>query len=116
MAASNEATRKEPGSANAREARAQWTALHTKTYEGVLSTPINACVNTVLTAQQLSEIVPLHPVTILRWARAGRIPHRRLSARKVVFLLSEINAWLASDSNLYTDAATRAASTEREAA
>lgn len=71
----------------------------------------------VLTAQELSQIVPLHPVTILRWAREGRIPHRRLSARKIVFLLSEINAWLSSGSNLYTDLATRAASTEeREAA
>jgi hypothetical protein len=30
------------------------------------------------------------------WAREGRNPHRRLSPRKIVFLLSEINAWLAS--------------------
>jgi hypothetical protein len=62
-----------------------------------------------LTAQQLSQIVPLHPVTLLRWAREGRIPHRRLSARKIVFLPSEINAWLASDSAGYTEHAGRAA-------
>lgn len=62
-----------------------------------------------LTAQELSRIVPLHPVTILRWAREGRIPHRRLSARKVLFLPSEINKWIASGSNLYPDSAVRAA-------
>jgi hypothetical protein len=66
-----------------------------------------------VTAQELSAIVPLHPVTILRWAREGKIPHRRLSARKIVFMPVEINEWLASGSSLYTDPATRAASTER---
>lgn len=54
-----------------------------------------------LTAEQLAAIVPLHPVTLLRWARQGRIPHRRLSPRKVVFLPSEINRWLADGSGLY---------------
>lgn len=63
----------------------------------------------ILTAQELSRIVPLHPVTILRWAREGRIPHRRLSPRKIIFLLSDVNAWLASGSSLYSDPATRAA-------
>ena len=62
-----------------------------------------------LTAQQLAEIVPLHSVTLLRWAREGKIPHRRLSARKIVFLPSEINAWLVSGSNLYPTDADRAA-------
>lgn len=62
-----------------------------------------------LTAQQLAAIVPLHPVTLLRWAREGKIPHRRLSARKVVFLASEINRWLADGSSLYHADAGRAA-------
>jgi predicted DNA-binding transcriptional regulator AlpA len=66
-------------------------------------------IKTTLTARELSGIVPLHPVTILRWAREGRIPHRRLSARKIVFLPSEINEWLASGSSLYSEPATRAA-------
>jgi predicted site-specific integrase-resolvase len=70
-----------------------------------------------LTAQQLATIVPLHPVTLLRWAREGKIPHRRLSARKIVFLPSEISRWLACGSNLYAEPAVCAASTEeREAA
>lgn len=83
----------------------------------MIGSSTTAAVTPMLTAQELSGIVPLHPVTILRWAREGKIPHRRLSARKIVFLPSEINAWLASGSTLYTDPATRAASTdEREAA
>jgi hypothetical protein len=55
-----------------------------------------------LTAQQLATIVPLHPVTILKWAREGKIPHRRLSARKIVFLPGEIRRWLADCSGLYS--------------
>jgi hypothetical protein len=55
-----------------------------------------------LTAQQLAGIVPLHPVTLLRWAREGKIPHRRLSARKIVFLPGEIRRWLAGSSGLYS--------------
>jgi predicted DNA-binding transcriptional regulator AlpA len=69
-----------------------------------------------LTAQQLAEIVPLHHVTILRWAREGRIPHRRLSARKIVFLPSEINTWLSSGAQFYTEGVGHAAQPERMAA
>jgi len=72
-------------------------------------TPGNAAANPVLTAQELSQIVPLHPVTILRWAREGRIPHRRLGPRKIVFLLSDVNAWLDSNRAGYTEQAVRAA-------
>lgn len=68
----------------------------------------------MLTAQQLSPLIHLHPVTILRWAREGRIPHRRLSARKVVFIRWEIEQWITAP---YTCEVVRAASTEeREAA
>jgi len=78
---------------------------------------VQSVVNQVLTARELSELVPLHPVTILRWAREGKIPHRRLSARKIVFLPTEINDWLASGSNLYPESVSCVASTEeREAA
>jgi len=66
-------------------------------------------IKTVLTAHELSHVLPLHPVTILRWAREDRIPHRRLSARKIVFLLSEINEWLASGQSLYSEPAVRVA-------
>jgi len=59
-----------------------------------------------LSAAELAPILGLHSVTLLRWAREGRIPHRRLSARKVVFIPSEVDAWLLSG---YTVSAVRAA-------
>jgi predicted DNA-binding transcriptional regulator AlpA len=54
-----------------------------------------------LSAAELAPIIGLHSVTILRWARERRIPHHRLSARKIVFLPSEISHWLTSGSGLY---------------
>lgn len=54
-----------------------------------------------LSATKLAPIIGLHSETILRWAREGRIPHHRLSARKIVFLPSEIKSWLAGGSGLY---------------
>jgi excisionase family DNA binding protein len=47
-----------------------------------------------LTAAEAAKIARVHPVTLLKWAREGRVPHRRLSARKVVFPLSQLTAWL----------------------
>lgn len=46
----------------------------------------------VLSAQEASELLGIHPVTLLRWAREGRIPHRRLG-RKVTFRASELDSW-----------------------
>jgi excisionase family DNA binding protein len=65
-------------------------------------------VDLYLTAAEAAKIARIHPVTLLRWAREGRAPHRRLSARKIVFPLSKINEWMASASG-YTDAVSRAA-------
>ena|ERR1017187_47101 len=42
-----------------------------------------------------AEMLNLHPVTLLRWAREGRVPHHRLG-RRVVFRLSELDQWLSS--------------------
>src|SRR5450631_4210481 len=55
-----------------------------------------------LSATELAPIIGLHSVTILRWAREGRIPNHRLSARKIIFLPSEISHWLAGGSGLYS--------------
>lgn len=46
----------------------------------------------LLTATEAGRLLDLHPVTLLRWAREGRVPHRRLG-RKVTFRVSELNAW-----------------------
>jgi excisionase family DNA binding protein len=62
--------------------------------------------NAFLTAKEAAKIVRLHPVTLLRWAREGRVPHRRLSPRKIVFPRSQLVAWLESG---YTGSTVRAA-------
>jgi len=62
-------------------------------------------IDPLLTAVEAARILRLHHVTVLRWAREGRIPHLRLG-RKVVFPLSKLTSWLASG---YTDSAVRVA-------
>lgn len=59
-----------------------------------------------LTSKEAARIARLHPVTLLRWAREGRVPHRRLSARKIVFPSEQLKAWLESG---YNDSTVRAA-------
>ncbi len=59
----------------------------------------------LITAAEAGQLLGLHPVTLLRWAREGRIPHRRLG-RKVKFRVSELNSWYGS---LYTGSAVRVA-------
>jgi excisionase family DNA binding protein len=49
----------------------------------------------LISAEAAAELLDLHPVTLLRWAREGRIPHHRLG-RRVVFRLSELDNWLNS--------------------
>jgi excisionase family DNA binding protein len=47
----------------------------------------------LLLAADAARLLNLHPVTVLRWTREGRIPHLRLG-RKVMFRASELNSWL----------------------
>jgi excisionase family DNA binding protein len=49
----------------------------------------------LISAIDAGQLLDLHPVTLLRWAREGRIPHRRLG-RRVVFRVSELDGWLNS--------------------
>lgn len=75
----------------------------------------NPIIENPMTAEELSHILPLHPETIRKWARQGRIPSKRISARKILFLPSEIHTWITSQTR-YTQTATRAAQPERTAA
>jgi excisionase family DNA binding protein len=59
----------------------------------------------LISAVDAGQLLGIHPVTLLRWAREGRIPHCRLG-RKVKFRVSELNAW---STTLYTDRAVRVA-------
>jgi excisionase family DNA binding protein len=70
--------------------------------------------NEWLTAREAASIVRIHPVTLLRWAREGKVPHRRLSARKIVFSFSQLTAWLEAES--YNDGVGHAAQPERTVA
>lgn len=64
---------------------------------GQVTTPlIPSTTDLFLTAAEAAKIARLHPVTLLKWAREGKVPHRRLSARKVVFPLSQLTGWLAA--------------------
>ncbi len=59
----------------------------------------------LISAAEAAGLLGIHPVTILRWAREERIPHRRLG-RKVKFRVSDLNSW---SSTIYTDSAVRVA-------
>ena len=59
----------------------------------------------LISAAEAAQLLGIHPVTILRWAREGRVPHLRLG-RKVKFRVSELNSW---SSTIYTDSAVRVA-------
>ena len=59
----------------------------------------------LITAEDAAELLNLHPVTVLRWAREGQLPHLRLG-RKVMFRASELDAWCSAR---YTNGAVRAA-------
>ncbi len=67
-----------------------------------------------LTAREAAKIVRIHPVTLLKWARAGKIPHRRMSARKIIFSLPHLVSWLETGS--YTNDVGHAAQPERTVA
>jgi predicted site-specific integrase-resolvase len=59
-----------------------------------------------LTAKEAARVARVHPVTLLRWAREGKVPHRRLSPRKIVFPSRQLRSWLQWG---YTGNAVRAA-------
>lgn len=59
----------------------------------------------MLSAAEAGKLLGIHPVTLLRWARQGRVPHRRLG-RKVRFRASELDSW---QTTVYTESAVRVA-------
>ena len=54
----------------------------------------NQAFEPLMSATEAGQLMGVHPVTLLRWAREGRVPHRRLG-RKVTFRASELNSWYA---------------------
>ncbi len=66
----------------------------------------------LLTSKEAATLLGIHTVTVLRYAREGRLPHKKVG-RKIAFRASELNAWWSSD---YTGPAVRAAQPERTGA
>ena len=48
----------------------------------------------LIDAVEAGKLLGKHPVTLLRWAREGRLPAHRLG-RNIAFRASELDAWLA---------------------
>jgi excisionase family DNA binding protein len=46
----------------------------------------------VISAVEAGKLLGIHPVTLLRWAREGKVPFRRLG-RRVTFRVSELDSW-----------------------
>jgi excisionase family DNA binding protein len=53
----------------------------------------------LLSAAVAGGMLSIHPVTLLRWAREGRVPYHRLG-RRVAFRASELDSWLNSASSI----------------
>jgi excisionase family DNA binding protein len=45
-------------------------------------------------AKQIAEMANVSLQTVLKWAREGKIPHHRISARCLRFSMEEVNHWL----------------------
>lgn len=45
-------------------------------------------------ARDISVLCGVTLQTVLKWAREGKIPHHRISARCLRFSVEEVNAWL----------------------
>lgn len=59
----------------------------------------------LLSSSEAAKLLTVHPGTLTRWAREGRVPAHKLG-RRVAFRASELNAWLSAG---YADRAVRAA-------
>lgn len=45
-------------------------------------------------ARDIAEMANVSLQTVLKWAREGKIPHHRISARCLRFSIEEVNHWL----------------------
>jgi excisionase family DNA binding protein len=45
-------------------------------------------------AKDIAALANVSLQTVLKWAREGKIPHHRISARCLRFDVAEVNAWL----------------------
>lgn len=69
-------------------------------------------IETLLNAREAAQLLSIHPVTLLRFAREGRVPRIRLG-RLVRFRASDL---MELEDSAYTDSAVRAAQLKGEGA
>lgn len=51
----------------------------------------------LITAAQLAPLLGKSTATVLRWAKEGAIPHRRIASKIILFDQDEIQRWLQSN-------------------
>lgn len=74
--------------------------MKARTMDGVSFAPL-------LTAEKAGRLLGLHPETVRRWAREGKMSHRRLG-RRVMFRISDLDDFV----ERYTIDAVRVAPTD----
>lgn len=52
----------------------------------------------VLSARETARLIGAHEQSVYKWARAGKIPHKRIG-RKIVFPVQALKKWLEENSN-----------------
>lgn len=95
---------------NVRELTAQLSGIHSRLLVQDAHVPLEEVrprptSEPLISAEDASGLLGIHPVTLLRWAREGRVPRRRLG-RKVTFRASELDSWYRTE---YIGSAVRAA-------
>ncbi|SEB55089.1 helix-turn-helix domain-containing protein [Terriglobus roseus] len=65
--------------------------------------PTNQAFEPILNADEASSLLGLHPVTLRRWAREGRVPCHRVG-RRLSFRSTELNHWYEHQPSFILDA------------
>jgi excisionase family DNA binding protein len=47
----------------------------------------------LITPETAAALLGIHPETLMRWSRSGRVPFHRIG-RKIMFRASKLNEWL----------------------
>jgi excisionase family DNA binding protein len=90
----------------------QASGIHTLNTIEIQATAEDFAFERLLTADEAIKLIPIHPNTLLLWARQRKIPSIPVG-RRVFFRASDLNRWL--EPSCYAGHAVLTASTERKA-
>jgi excisionase family DNA binding protein len=71
--------------------------------QSIAPIPTDQVFEPILSADEASTLLGLHPVTLRRWAREGRVPCHRVG-RRFSFRSTELNHWYQRQSGSILDA------------